>query len=93
MNPTDESLMKALGIIKLILLGVLISAVGGLLKGHDLLTGIVLVSSVLLIAAKFYFLYGRPSKGPRDSGPGDFPLGKPVPIPPVRPRPREFVHR
>jgi len=85
--------MKAIGIIKLVGLGALISVVGGLLNGHDLLTGVVLVTSVLLAALKFYFLYGRPSKGPRDSGPGDFPLGRPVPIPPVRPRPREFAHK
>ena len=70
--------MKVLGIIKLIVLGVLIGAVGGLLKGHDLLTAIVLVSSVLLVAAKFYFLYGPPSKRRPGSDPeGDYPLGRP----------------
>ena len=86
--------MKAIGIIKLIVLGALISAVGCLLKGHDFLTAIVLICSVLLVAAKFYFLYGPPSKGRRGSDPGgDYPLGRPVPIPPVRPRPMEFVQR
>jgi hypothetical protein len=86
--------MKAFDIIKLIVLGALISAGGCLLKGHDLLTAIVLISSVLLIATKFYFLYGPPFRGRRGSEPGgDFSLGRPVPIPPVRPRPMEFVQK
>jgi hypothetical protein len=76
--------------IKLIFLGTLIVLLGNWLKGHDVLTGIVLTTTFLLVSAKIIFaLIHR-----RGSGPGDVPLYPPyapIPRPPVRPRPPELT--
>jgi hypothetical protein len=91
--------MKIQVVMKLLVLGALIVLVGHWLQGHDVLTGMALVSVLLLVAAKFcfycYFLRRNAiatrngDSGGADDGGAD-PAGKPVPIPPVRPQPREF---
>jgi hypothetical protein len=76
--------MNRLMILKLLLLGSLITIVGALLKGHDLLTGVALSLLLVLVALKITFaiLARRRGSSPNDEDSGM--AGKPVPRPPGR---------
>ena len=78
--------MKLQMIIKLVVMGGLVVAVGRLLHGHDILTGIALVVLFLwavakVIAAMVVRRRGEPPSGGGGGG-GSWPAGEPVPRPP-----------
>ena len=76
--------MKSRMIIKLVVLGGLIVAVGRLLHGHDILTGIALVLLFLWEVAKVIaaIVVRRRGEPPSDGGGGGWPAGERVPRPP-----------
>ena len=74
--------MKLQMIIKLVVMGGLIVAVGRLLHGHDILTGIALVLLFLWAVAKVIAAIVVRRKGEPPSGGGSWPAGEPVPRPP-----------
>ena len=75
--------MKLQMIIKLVVLGGLIVAVGRLLRGHDVLTGIALVLLFLVAVAKVIgAIVVRRRDEPPSGGGGGWPAGEPVPRPP-----------
>ena len=76
--------MKPQMIIKLVLLGALIVAVGQLLRGHDVLTGIALVMLFLWAVAKVIaaIVARRRGSPPFGGGGGGWPAGERVPRPP-----------
>ena len=76
--------MKLQMIIKLVVLGGLIVAVGRLLHGHDILTGIALVLLFLWAVAKVIaaIVVRRKGEPPSGGGGGSWPSGAPVPRPP-----------
>ena len=81
--------MKARLAIKLIALGGGILAIGKLLAGHDILTGLAFVIGFLLVLAKIVAAFrlrrqpSPPSDGTNDSGPSDVPVPlQPGPKPP-----------
>ena len=69
-------------IIKLVFLGALIVAVGQLLRGHDVLTGIALVLLFLWAVARVIAAIVVRRRGEPPSGGGSWPSGEPVPRPP-----------
>ena len=77
--------MKARMVIKLVALGTLILVVARLLQGHDVLTGIALVSLATLVAAKIVIALAQGRNGRSGGGTGLHPTGRPVPRPPGRP--------
>jgi len=76
--------MKPQMIIKLVVMGGLIVAVGRLLHGHDVLTGIALVLLFLWAVAKVIAVVVVRRRGgpPFGGGDGGWPAGEPVPRPP-----------
>ena len=76
--------MKPQMIIKLVVMGGSIVAVGRLLHGHDVLTGIALVLLFLWAVAKVIPAIGVRWRGgpPSGGGSGSWPAGSPVPRPP-----------
>ena len=78
--------MKPRMVIKPVALGTLILAVARLLQGHDVLTGIALVSLALLVAGKIVtaLVHSR-NRRSGGSGNGLHSNGVPVPRPPGRP--------
>jgi len=71
-------------IIKLVVMGGLIVAVGRLLHGHDILTGIALVLLFLWAVAKVIaaIVVRRRGEPPSGGDGGSWPAGEPVPRPP-----------
>jgi hypothetical protein len=83
--------MKTKQFIKAALAGIVIVAVGLLLRGHDVLTGIALVTLALLVAVKIVaaiIFHRRGSSGPYDGG---RPPYTPTAIPPNRPKTPELT--
>ena len=76
--------MKPKTVIKLVVMGGLIVAVGRLLQGHDVLTGIALVLLFLWTVAKVIaaIVVRRRGGPPGSGGGGSWPAGSPVPRPP-----------
>jgi len=76
--------MRPQMIIKLVVMGGLIVAVGQLLRGHDVLTGIALVLLFLWAVAKVIaaIVVRRRCEPPSGGGGGGWPAGEPVPRPP-----------
>jgi len=76
--------MKLQMIIKLVVLGGLMVAVGRLLHGHDVLTGIALVLLFLWVVAKVIsaIVVRRRGEPPSGGDGGSWPSGEPVPRPP-----------
>jgi hypothetical protein len=76
--------MKSQVIIKLVVLGGLMVAVGRLLHGHDILTGIALVVLFLWAVAKVIaaIVVRRRGEPPYGGGGGSWLAGEPVPRPP-----------
>src|SRR5262245_3566033 len=76
--------MKPQMIFKLVVMGGLIVAVGQLLHGHDVLTGIALVLLFLWAVAKVIaaIVVRRRGEPPGSGGGGSWPAGSAVPRPP-----------
>ena len=72
---------------KLVATGLLIVALGRLLRGHDTLTGAALILLFLVTSIKLVLavVYGRRKDSPPYSCSGTHPPFAPVPIPPARP--------
>jgi hypothetical protein len=84
--------------VKLFLMGAIITAIGVMLLGHDLLIGAALVLLALVAAAKIigaviYSLHNqRPPGGDAGNSSGGFsPPFTPIPIPPCRKTPPDLT--
>ena len=83
--------MKVKAAIKLILMGLVIVLIFTALRGHDVLTGVALVTLALVVAAKIVaaiIYHRRGGSGPYDGG---RPPYTPLAIPPNRPKPPELT--
>jgi hypothetical protein len=76
--------MKIREAFKLLCLGVVITSIGILLRGHDILTGLALGILALLVTLKLAFAFrARRGGGFASSGTGGDLGGCPVPRPPT----------
>jgi len=82
--------MNATQVLKLTIMGVAITFAAHWLKGHDVLTAVALIGSLLLIAMTFFLHYRDRRHDPGSNGDdGAVACGCPVPVPPPRPTLRE----
>ena len=74
--------MKTKLTVKLIILGVLIILAGNWLRGHDVLTAVVLLLLLLFVVAKVVFAVMSHRRGLPPTNGGQDSLGRPVSRPP-----------